>query len=204
MRILALSDVEEPWLYEYLDRDRLDEADLIISCGDLSADYLEFIVTMARVPLLYVPGNHDEAYLTRAPGGCTSIDGRLWEGKGLRIFGAGGAMRYRVGPFLYSEAQMRRRMCRLKARSELAQGVDILVTHAPPRGYGDLDDLAHHGFEAFNETLNQYRPTLMLHGHIHVQYGHIQRELIHPSGTRIINVCGSQLIEFPRRQERQP
>ena len=97
MRILAIADVEEPWLYDHLDRHRLDEADLIISCGDLSARYLEFVATMARVPLLYVPGNHDEAYVSAPPEGCINIDGRLLEGKGLRIFGAGGSMRYRTG-----------------------------------------------------------------------------------------------------------
>ena len=35
------------------------EYDLILSCGDLSARYLSFLVTMARCPLLYVHGNHD-------------------------------------------------------------------------------------------------------------------------------------------------
>lgn len=76
MRILAIADVEEPWLYDHLDRHRLDEADLIISCGDLSARYLEFVATMARVPLLYVPGNHDEAYVSAPPEGCiTSMAG---------------------------------------------------------------------------------------------------------------------------------
>ena len=34
-------------------------ADAIISCGDLPASYLTFLVTMANRPLFYVHGNHD-------------------------------------------------------------------------------------------------------------------------------------------------
>lgn len=198
MRILAIADVEEPWLYDHLDRHRLDEADLIISCGDLSARYLEFVATMARVPLLYVPGNHDEAYVSAPPEGCINIDGKLWEGKGLRIFGAGGSMRYRTGTYMYTESQMRRRVRRLVLRRQLARGLDILVTHAPARGYGDLNDLPHRGFEAFNELMDKYRPSYLLHGHVHMSYGRIERKLIHPSGTRILNVYGSQLIDVTK------
>ncbi|HVH54112.1 MAG TPA: metallophosphoesterase, partial [Actinomycetota bacterium] len=33
--------------------------DLVLSAGDLPFDYLEYLVTVLNVPLLYVPGNHD-------------------------------------------------------------------------------------------------------------------------------------------------
>ncbi len=59
MRILAVSDVESPYLYEHYRPGRLDGIDLILSCGDLHPEYLEFLVTMGRCPLLYVHGNHD-------------------------------------------------------------------------------------------------------------------------------------------------
>ena len=61
MRILAISDVPEGWLWERWDRERVAGVDLIISCGDLPATYLEHIVTLANVPLLYVQGYHDTA-----------------------------------------------------------------------------------------------------------------------------------------------
>ena len=67
---------------------------MIISCGDLPARYLEHVVTMANLPLLYVPGNHDTAYRAHAPEGCDSIDGRIREVAGVRIMGFGGSMRY--------------------------------------------------------------------------------------------------------------
>ena len=59
MKILTLSDQECAALYDYYIPGRLDGYDLIISCGDLNAKYLSFIVTMATVPVLYVHGNHD-------------------------------------------------------------------------------------------------------------------------------------------------
>ena len=59
MRILAVADEECPALWDYYVPGRLKEYDLIISCGDLKAEYLSFLVTMARCPVLYVHGNHD-------------------------------------------------------------------------------------------------------------------------------------------------
>ena len=59
MKILAISDEECPALWDYYVPGRLKEYDLILASGDLKADYLSFLVTMARAPVLYVHGNHD-------------------------------------------------------------------------------------------------------------------------------------------------
>jgi uncharacterized RDD family membrane protein YckC len=40
--------------------------DLVVSCGDLPWDDLERIVDVANVPLVYVPGNHDPALVSRS------------------------------------------------------------------------------------------------------------------------------------------
>jgi len=39
--------------------DRFGDVELVLSCGDLPYYYLEYIVSMLNVPLLYVHGNHD-------------------------------------------------------------------------------------------------------------------------------------------------
>ena len=65
MNILIVSDEESPALWDYYTPGKLAGFDLILSCGDLNAKYLEFLVTMARCPLLYVPGNHDMRYSLR-------------------------------------------------------------------------------------------------------------------------------------------
>ena len=60
---------------------------------------------------------------------------------------------------------------------------------------GDLQDLPHRGFDCFNTFLNVVRPGYMFHGHVHKSYGHFQRELVHESGTRLINACEYYYID---------
>jgi len=73
---------------------------------------------------------------------------------------------------------------------------DILLTHAPCRGYGDMEDLPHRGFECFNYLLNKYSPQLHCYGHVHQEYGDLKRRMQHPSGTLLINCSGHQIIDF--------
>lgn len=197
MRILAIADVEEGWLYDRWDASRMAGVDLIISCGDLPAMYLEHIVTLANVPLAYVQGNHDTDYDRHAPEGCVSIDGRVCDFHGLRIMGLGGSIKYNDQVHGFTEGEMRRRAARMALLAQATGGVDIVVTHAPARGYGDLDDLPHRGFEAFDRLLERTRPLYMLHGHVHMQYGRIARSLEHPCGTTIVNACGSFVLDIP-------
>lgn len=46
MKLLLLSDKESPYLWDYYRPGRLSEYDLMLSCGDLKASYLSFLVTM--------------------------------------------------------------------------------------------------------------------------------------------------------------
>ena len=197
MRILAIADTEESWLYDHWDASRVAGVDLIVSCGDLPARYLEHIVTLANVPLVYVWGNHDTAYERHAPEGCVDIDGHVRDFNGLRIMGLGGSIRYNDQVHGFTEAEMTRRAARMALLASASGGVDLVVTHAPARGYGDLDDLPHRGFEAFDRLLDRVRPRYLLHGHVHMEYGRIERVREHPSGTTIINTCGSYVLDIP-------
>ncbi len=196
MKILAVADTEEKALWDFYDKERTEGVDLIISCGDLNHNYLDFLVTMVNCPLLYVRGNHDHHYDQKPPLGCTSIDGQVYNFNGLRILGLGGCMRYKPGGDMYTEEEMKKRIRKVRRKIRRMKGIDLVVTHAPAKGYGDLDDLPHRGYACFNDMLEQYRPKIMLHGHVHTSYGRITREYMHPSGTRIINCSGSQMIEL--------
>ena len=197
MKILALSDEECAALYDYYTPGRLDGYDLIISCGDLKPEYLSFIVTMARVPVMYVHGNHDTIYSKRPPEGCDCIDGQLVVYKGLRILGLGGSYRYRPSAHQYTEKQMRWRMFKLLLQIWRHKGVDLVVTHAPPRGVGDDNDLAHRGFETFLKLIDKFHPAYLLHGHVHMCYGteRIREREYH--GTKVINVCERYTVDIP-------
>ncbi|MBQ6734396.1 MAG: metallophosphoesterase family protein [Lachnospiraceae bacterium] len=197
MRILAVSDVEEERFYTHYTPGRLDGYDLIISCGDLKREYLEFLVTFAHCPLLYVYGNHDEALLEHPPEGCENIDGKLTVFQGLRIMGLGGSYRYKPGPCQYTEPQMKRRILRLIPALIRRRGIDLLVTHAPAYGLGDLNTLPHRGFQCFGKLLDKYRPKLFLHGHVHRNYGPGIPQKTTYGDTLIVNACGFCELEFP-------
>lgn len=77
MKIMALADTPDRMLWECLDRRLLEGVDLILSCGDLPAEYLSFLTCFTRAPILYVHGNHDESYCIRPPEGCLCAEDRI-------------------------------------------------------------------------------------------------------------------------------
>lgn len=200
MKILTVSDEECPALWDYYVPGRLAGYDLILSCGDLNAKYLSFLVTMARCPLLYVHGNHDVNYNIVPPEGCDCIDGQIVMYNGLRILGLGGCRRYHRGAHQYTENEMRRRILKLRLQLTKLKGVDIVVTHAPPEGLGDADDPAHWGFAALRELLDQYHPQYLVHGHVHMAYGHNIPRVLEYGDTKIINACERFSFEIPDRE----
>ena len=200
MRILAVSDEESPALWEYYTPGKLKEYDLILSCGDLKADYLSFLVTMARCPVLYVHGNHDESYDRHPPEGCDCIEDKLVTYNGLRILGLGGCRQYHPGKFQHTEAHMRRRIRKLHRQIKKAGGVDLVLTHAPAQGLGDGQDPAHKGFEVFRELLDQYHPQYLVHGHVHLRYAHGTKRTMTYENTTIINACERYVLDIPDRE----
>ena len=196
MRILAIADVEDDLLIARLEHAERGRYDLVVSCGDLSAGYLDCVASLANAPLAYVRGNHDVRYEDDPHLGGTNLDGRIEEFGGLRFAGLEGSLDYREGIVGYNQAQMRRRVVALGLRAALTGGIDVLVTHAPARGHGDLPDPPHQGFDAFNGLLYWVHPRLMLHGHVHLNYGVIERERTHPSGTRLVNAYGWHEVEL--------
>ncbi len=198
MKILAVADEENKAFWDFFDPERVKDVDLIISAGDLKAEYLEFLETMVNCPLVYVRGNHDGHYDMRPPLGCFELDDKIYDYHGLRILGLGGSMRYQPGKKdMYTEEEMARRIRKLNRMISLRNGFDVLVTHSPAKGYGDMDDLPHRGFECFNALLEKWKPAYMLHGHVHKTYGTDYQEVItHPSGTKILNVYDHMFIDI--------
>ena len=196
MRILAIADEEDDLLLARLAHVESGRYDLVISCGDLDASYLDCVATLANAPLAYVRGNHNTDYDGNPRLGGTNLDGRIEEFGGLRVAGLEGSLDYREGIVGYSQGEMLRRVVALGLRAALTGGIDVLVTHTPPRGYGDLPDAPHQGFDAFNGLLDWVHPKLMLHGHVHLNYERIERERTHPSGTRLVNAYRWHEIEL--------
>jgi Icc-related predicted phosphoesterase len=201
VKILALADEPSRALWDFNTRERLEGVDLILSCGDLPAEYLEYLTNFTTAPILYVHGNHDGKYAEHEPGGCVCIEDRIYVWNGLRIAGLGGCMRYSDREqFQYTERQMAHRAARLRLRARRAGGIDMLVTHAPARGLNDQPDPAHIGFDCFNRLLDDCAPGWFIHGHVHLRYDcRLPRTCTH-GPTTVINASERYLFEIPDPQ----
>lgn len=213
IRILAVADEVDQALYG--PRLRELRPDLILGCGDLPFDYLEYLRAEAEVPLLYVHGNHDpplrshsiSAYLPpeytspsrQRPVGCVDVEDRWEDEVGLRIVGLGGSIRYNNGDNQYTQGEMRHRVRRLTRRTRIrhwrdGRSVDVVIAHSPPLDCGDEGDATHRGFAAFHRLVEKLEPTFMLHGHIHPHGRPRPDRTI--GRTRIVNVIPYRLLEI--------
>lgn len=214
VRVLAVADETEESLWR-LEVRRL-APDLVVGCGDLPWDYLEYLSSTLDVPVVFVPGNHDPEIerVQRSwgglalrdglptddprPRGCINADQQVVDVAGLRIAGLGGCVRYRPGPHQYTQREYARRARRLavrfrRQRRRDGRGLDLLLTHAPPRGLGDREDRPHQGIQTLHTLVPALRPSFLLHGHIH-PYGEkmVDREL---AGVPVYNVVPHRLVE---------
>ena len=196
MKILTVADVPCKALWDYFEPERIEDIDLILSAGDLPATYLSFLVTFAHCPVLYVRENHDDRYDTKPPEGCICVEDTVYTYEGIRILGLGGSMRYRPGINQYTDAQMNRRVRKLRLKLFMSRGFDILLTHAPGKGMGDGSDLPHQGFEAFPALIEKYDPKYMVHGHVHMNYSYNQPRQSTRGNTQVINAYERYVFEY--------
>jgi hypothetical protein len=179
MNILAVSDVVIDFIYSSLVCERFPNVELVIGCGDLPYYYLEYLVSRLDAPLYYVRGNHskimeygDTGPRTH-PHGAIDLHLRGINYHGLLMAGVEGCLRYRPGPFMYSQAGMWSNVLQLVPtvltnRLFYGRFLDIFVTHAAPWGIHDQPDLPHQGIKAFRWFIRVFQPALHLHGHVHV------------------------------------
>lgn len=209
LRILALSDAVSPVIHSANFPGNLPPFDLVLAAGDLPGHYLEFVATKLRTPPVYVLGNHHDAYVRREyedqpslPGGCLNAHGRVLDVGGVLIAGIEGSARYRPGPHQYAEWEMERFALglapQLAWRRARGRRLDVLLTHAPPKGPHEGDDRPHRGVPAFNRMHRWWRPRLHVHGHVHLCGANAAREYRSEEGVRVINAFEFTLIEVER------
>ncbi len=208
MKILAVADAVSPFVYSQNFPNNLPPFDLIVCAGDLPGYMLEFMATKTRVQPVYVLGNHALGYVRdgddgvmRLPGGCLNAHARVLEVNGVLIAGVEGSARYRPGPHQYSESEMA--LFTLKMAPQLAfnrltkgRAVDILLTHAAPRGPHEGADFPHRGIGAFNRFHRMWRPRLHVHGHVHLSGANAPRSYVTPEGVRVVNAFDFTLIDL--------
>ncbi|MEN6478372.1 MAG: metallophosphoesterase [Anaerolineales bacterium] len=208
MKILAVSDTVSGQLTASVIPERFRNVDLVLCCGDLPLDYMEHLVDcIGKGTLFYVNGNHVQKGVLQADGsqkldaeGCIDIHRRIVNYKGLLIGGLEGSMAYNRGPHQYSEFHMSLVALSLVPklllnRLRYGRSVDIMISHAPPRGIHDQPDRCHTGFGVFLRLMRRYRPRYWLHGHVHLYRQDAVRTTRYLD-TTVTNVYGFQLIEI--------
>jgi uncharacterized protein len=209
MSILAVSDEVSRVLYSSCQPDSAGHIDLILGCGDLNFEYMEFLVDAFDRPFYYVFGNHDDKGLWRsngtfsaAPEGPENLEGRMMRYRGIRLAGLGGSIRHSSRSRLqYTQRQMWIRVLRLSARLLLhgrtnGRYVDIFLAHSPVSGIHEGPDLVHKGFDSFRWLLHWARPQWMLHGHTQFTIpSHKKRQTIFES-TLIIYIPPYQILTW--------
>lgn len=172
------------------------DVELLLSCGDLPPEYLTALRARYDAPLLYVLGNHDLRYQTAPPVGCTSVDRRLIILGGKKVVGFSGSRWYNGNINQYTEEQMGGFIRKLRFTLWRNKGIDVVLTHAPPRHIHDAEDLCHRGFRSFRGFIDKYRPRHFLHGHIHALFDSEEERRTSLDSTQVINCYGYHLLEI--------
>lgn len=196
MKILSVSDRVEPILYDRFEASLFPDVDLILSCGDLPPEYLTFLATRFDVPLYYVCGNHDIRYDSKPPQGCMDLNARIVRFKGLNFLGLAGSRWYNGGPYQFTEKQMRKVVRRLRPEIWWKRGIDIVITHAPPRHIHDAEDPCHKGFKSFRWLIDRYAPRYFIHGHIHMNFNSLSERMTIVNQTNVVNTYGYYFFEI--------
>lgn len=199
LRLLALSDEEDPTLDSDSNREQLGQIDLVLGCGDLQPPYLSAVADALGAPLLYVRGNHDvgaawrdqRRHLLPQP----LSPGTLVSEQGLRLLALAGAPRYNDGEMQYSELEAWPAVLRGYLRARHRKPL-LVISHAAPRGAGDAPDKAHRGFAAYRWLAGRLAPPLWLHGHTALVHRGVDDRAIHVGPTLFYNCTGATLIEL--------
>lgn len=179
VRIVALADTH---LFHEELAGKIPDGDVLVHAGDLlrhgSLEELEraaaFFRALPHPTKVIVAGNH-ELCLERRPAEARALlhDFVYLQDSeatihGLRFYGSPWQPMFRVWAF------GARRGPELAAKwAKIPSGIDVLVTHSPPRGKGDrvFGGLHHAGCADLAKRVTEIGPRLHLFGHIHQDPG---------------------------------
>ncbi len=204
MKVFAISDNRLPQLNdgEFLRR-QYGDASVLVSCGDLDADYVDFIASVLSLPLYYVRGNHDHRYTDDKPGGI-NLHRRIETFRGYTLLGLEGSIRYNKADIQYTDSAMLGNVLRLlpgllMRRALKEYGVDLVVAHSPPKNINDGKDWAHRGFNAFRLLIRWAQPRYFIHGHVDLYDRRASRETQFLK-TQVININPKMVIDLGNKE----
>ena len=190
-KILAASDIhgDTKLTKELAKRAEKENVDLVVLCGDLvgMVETKDLIKPFKekKQKVLIIPGNHESfatADFLADLYGVRNIHGYSVKYENIGFFGAGGASDIMFFPGALSEEEL---FNTLKKANAGLQGIEkkIMVTHMHPQG-SSSEFSGIPGSKAITKAIKQFKPDILLHGHIHEAGGMEDRM----GNTRIINV----------------
>lgn len=178
-RLILLSDT-----HERHEEVRVPDGDILIYAGDMTMhgefqELSRFNKWMGALPhkhKIVIAGNHDRT-LELQPAlarplldNVTYIQDELVEVEGIKIYGSPWTPIFHSGYWRFHTKSDEERKLRW---SMIPEGLDVLVTHGPPRGIldGTLEGDEAGDLQLF-EAVQRARPRIHVFGHIHEDYGH--------------------------------
>jgi Icc-related predicted phosphoesterase len=223
LKILCISDEIDSQVYSPGIKERFGDVDLILSAGDLPLDYLDFIISNLNKPLFFVFGNHhtEDLHYYRKPWNAPLLQeevkeylgcGAIYLGSKVKkegnfiAAGLGGSMRYNNGPNQFTNFEMFIEILKiipglLWNRIVYGRFLDVLLTHAPPKGIHDKNDKCHTGFKAFLWFMKTFKPKYLVHGHIHL-YDLNDKRSTKWNETTVINAFNHYIIDLGDKNDR--
>lgn len=208
MKLLAVTDKVVDFIYSPSLVEKFGDVDMVLGCGDLPYYYLEYIVTMLNVPLLYVHGNHDppieyasSGQQATGPGGGMNVHARLVQERGLWVVGLEGSIRYKPqGNYQYTDSEMWWQVLKMAPalllnRLVTGRSLDIVLAHSPPYGIHNGHDRTHVGFQSFLWLMRRFKPRYLIHGHRHV-YNPLEITETQYEETTVINAYPYKILEI--------
>lgn len=188
-KLLLFSDVHSNTAYCNSIVERAGEYDLVIGAGDFCIlrrrlDISTRILCQITVPAIFVPGNAESNEELRSAyadyPNFTILHGDSCELFGYRFFGLGGGIPitpFGAWSYDFSEGQA-------AGYLDGAAGIDVLITHSPPKNVGDSDSRGRHlGSQAVYDFIRSHQPLLHVCGHIHESW----RSISEIGATKTIN-----------------
>lgn len=198
MKIVAISDTHGFHRNLYL-----PEADTLIHAGDSLrfgkleefADFMDWFGQQDYKHRIFIAGNHDQVLEDRfedaekfIPSGVTYLRDSSVQLDGLTFYGAPWTPRFFSWAFMKSRGEsIRERWQRIPEK------VDVLITHGPPYGQGDLAPAFKTPFKRNVGCLElllrvkRVNPTVHIFGHIHGGYGVTQSDEV--PATTFVNAA---------------
>lgn len=189
MRLIIISDTHGQ--HESLN---IPDGDVLIHAGDFTEhgtlaeaeDFDRFLGRLPHTHKLVIAGNHDfafethpeiaEALMTRSTylrDSSVEIQGKLFYGTPWQPWFMNWAFNLPRGEALKEKWKL------------IPRQTDVLITHTPPFGIGDIIYSGEHvGCEELMPVVEDLRPALHVFGHIHESYGISRNE-----HTQFVNAC---------------